>query len=124
MNPIKTILTPHSGPQSSTPAWCTTVGPSTLGIKILLLFASRPRLVSDLGSRLFQERDFLSTGLSLSERCKRPKRPVVEHISVLALRFLFWSSRHGSAVMNPTRIHEDLGSIPGLPQWVEGPALP
>ena len=56
MNPMKAVLTPHSGPQSSTPAWRTTVGPSALGIKILLLFASRPLLVSDLGCRLFRAR--------------------------------------------------------------------
>ena len=56
VNPIKAVPTPHSGPQSSTPAWRTTVGPSALGIKILLLFASRPLLVSDLGCRLFRVR--------------------------------------------------------------------
>ena len=28
-----------------------------------------------------------------------------------------WSSRHGSAVMNPVSIHEDVGSILGLAQW-------
>ena len=34
------------------------------------------------------------------------------------------SSRHGSAVRNLTRIHEDVGSIPGLDHWVKDPALP
>ena len=28
------------------------------------------------------------------------------------------SSHHGSGVMNPTSIHEDVGSILGLAQWL------
>ena len=31
--------------------------------------------------------------------------------------------RGGSAVMNPTCIYDDTGSIPVLAQWVEDPAL-
>ena len=43
---------------------------------------------------------------------------------LLNKEFRSWSSHCGSAVMNPTSSHENVGLIPGLAQWVKDPALP
>ena len=43
---------------------------------------------------------------------------------IQTLKTLSWSSHLGSVVMNPTSVYEDVGSIPGLAQWVKGPVLP
>ena len=37
--------------------------------------------------------------------------------------FTFWNSIYGSAVMKLIRIHEVVGSILGLAQWVKDPVL-
>ena len=34
------------------------------------------------------------------------------------------SSHHGTAEMNPTSIHVDVGSVPGLDHWVGDQTLP
>ena len=46
-----------------------------------------------------------------------------QNFPVLAIKSL-GSSHCGSVVTNPTSIHEDLGLIPGLAQWVKDLALP
>ena len=39
-------------------------------------------------------------------------------------KVMFRSSHHGAAETSPTRNHEVAGSIPGLTQWIQDPALP
>ena len=43
---------------------------------------------------------------------------------LLSQKWLFWSSCCGSVVTNLTGIHEDMGLIPGLFQWVKDLVLP
>ena len=45
------------------------------------------------------------------------------YLSGFARNRHYWSSRCGSAVMNLTSIHEDMGSISGPTQWVKDPLL-
>ena len=49
---------------------------------------------------------------------KRPAREMVKK------NIVFWNSHCSTVEKNPTSIHEDVGSIPGLAQWVKDPVLP
>ena len=48
---------------------------------------------------------------------------VAANISQYFFKKFFWSSHHGVVERNLTSIHEDVGSIPGLIQWVKGSSV-
>ena len=55
---------------------------------------------------------------------KASKLESISKVDLECYKNLMWSSRYGSVVTNPTGIHEDSGSIPGLAQWVKDLVLP
>ena len=60
--------------------------------------------------------------LRLEQRFSQSSKWAAASSEGLLKRFL--SSHCGSAVMSPTSIHEGLGLILGLAQWIKDPALP
>ena len=48
---------------------------------------------------------------------------LVREIKLYSIMSIFRSSCCGSAVANPISIHEDVGLIPGLVQWVKGSSV-
>ena len=53
-----------------------------------------------------------ATGVALKKKKKKIQRNAPEE-----------SSHCGLAIMNPTSIHEDMGSIPDLTRWIKDPVL-
>ena len=54
----------------------------------------------------------LATGSSVATGTSEPLRKSISVVPVVAQQ-----------IKNPISIHEDVGLIPGLPQWVKDPAL-
>ena len=64
--------------------------------------------------------------LILAKLCGQERWHLTEcdQYAEMLLNLFFWSSCCGAVKMNPTSNHEVVGSIPGLAQWAEDPALP
>ena len=72
-----------------------------------------------------QETSFFPFGKN-SQHSRKGLPGVCHQISLITRRqhHLLWSSCCGSAITNPTRIHEDLGSIPGPAHGLRIPCCP
>ena len=65
---------------------------------------------------------FSVSGLSVDHSLRMPLTPSMG--SKNSLSESFWSSHCGAVETNLTSVHEDVGVIPGLTQWVRDPVLP
>ena len=62
--------------------------------------------------------------LTAAARIQSPAREPPHIMDAARKKKQNWSSHCSSAITNQTGIHEDVGSIPGLAQWVKDPLLP
>ena len=63
-------------------------------------------------------------GPRLTSGTYSPGTQDTQDVKLLHKDWMKRSSHHGSAISNPTGIHEGAGLIPGLAQWVKELALP
>ena len=63
-------------------------------------------------------------GWSKKNNQNKGRKEKAEQITTDKFKIIFRVPTIAQRLTNPTSIHENLGSIPGLAQWVEDPALP